>query len=178
MSNVTVDHLRSYQKRDYRDVLARCEKVRSVLYVAFMGSGKTVVAAAVIRKWVAQGDRVLILTHTREILRQTHDKLLAAGITEKQIGWIWRNHARTDPKAPIQLASLDTLVRPSRELPKNITRIVVDEAHHALDVQRPRRRVGLSRPSLRDACASHVVDRALSSAGRALYAPWYAACGS
>lgn len=35
-----VDHLRVYQKRDYRDVLARCERVRSVLYVAFMGSAR------------------------------------------------------------------------------------------------------------------------------------------
>jgi superfamily II DNA or RNA helicase len=126
---VTADHLRPYQKRDYRDVLARCEKVRSVLYVAFMGSGKTVLAAAVIRTWVARSERTLILTHTREILRQTHDKLVAAGVAEEQIGWIWRAHARTNSEAPIQLASLDTLAR--RDLPQGITRIVVDEAHHA-----------------------------------------------
>jgi superfamily II DNA or RNA helicase len=124
-----IDQLRSYQKRDYRDVLARCETVRRVLYVAFMGSGKTVLAAALIRTWVARGEHVLILTHTREILRQTHDKLEAAGIPEEQIGWIWRDHARTNSRAPIQLASLDTLVR--RDFPKGITRIVIDEAHHA-----------------------------------------------
>jgi len=124
-----IDRLRLYQKRDYRDVLQRCEEVRRVLYVAFMGSGKTVLAAALIRTWVARGERVLILMHTREILRQTHEKLLAAGIDENHIGWVWRNHPRTNATAPIQLASLDTLVR--RELPRGITRLVVDEAHHA-----------------------------------------------
>ncbi|KKL86388.1 hypothetical protein LCGC14_1945230 [marine sediment metagenome] len=124
-----IDRLRPYQKRDYRDVLARCERVRSVLYVAFMGSGKTVVAAALIRTWLARGERVLIVVHTREILRQTHDKLRAAGIDENQIGWIWRKHPKTNASAPIQLASLDTLVR--REFPEGITRLVIDEAHHA-----------------------------------------------
>lgn len=124
-----IDHLRSYQKRDYRDVLARCERVRRVLYVAFMGSGKTVLAAALIRTWLTRGERVLIVTHTREILRQTDDKLRAAGIDADQIGWVWRRHPRTNPDAPIQLASLDTLVR--REFPVGITRLVIDEAHHA-----------------------------------------------
>jgi len=124
-----LDHLRSYQKRDFRDVLARCERVRKVLYVAFMGSGKTVLAAALIRTWLARGERILILTHTREILRQTHDKLVAAGVEENRIGWIWREHPRTAAGAPVQLASLDTLRR--RELPTGITRLIVDEAHHA-----------------------------------------------
>jgi superfamily II DNA or RNA helicase len=131
-------YLRPYQKRDFRDVLAKCKHTRRVLYVAFMGSGKTVLAAALIRVWVALGERILIVVHTREILRQTDEKLRdleGARLSKEQIGWIWREGIDDDgenrirPEAPIQLASLDTLTR--RDYPKNITRIVIDEAHHA-----------------------------------------------
>ncbi len=132
------DVLRSYQRRDYRDVLAACERYRRVLYVAFMGSGKTVLAASLIRTWVARGERVLIVAHTREILRQTDAKLRAAaggGLSKASVGWIWRDgidddgDSRARPDAHVQLASLDTLRR--RELPTGIRRLVIDEAHHA-----------------------------------------------
>jgi superfamily II DNA or RNA helicase len=119
-----------HQARDLRD-LRRATSGDSwrVLYVAFMGSGKTVVAAKLVNEWVAAGQRALVLTHRQEILEQTDAKLRKAGISEEKIGIIWRDSPRANPSAPVQLASIDTLVR--RDRPEGITRIVIDEAHHA-----------------------------------------------
>jgi superfamily II DNA or RNA helicase len=57
--------LRDYQA-DARDRLNRASKA---LYVLPTGGGKTVVATSVIERGVQRGERVL--THRREILRQT-----------------------------------------------------------------------------------------------------------
>lgn len=132
-----------YQRPDYDNIELAFDRVRRVLYVAFMGSGKMVVAAALIRVWASRGEKILIVCPTREILRQTDRKLISAGLTKDQIGWIWQrgidrfrgrngkwvSEPREKADAPIQLASLDTLRR--RDMPKGVTRIVLDEAHHA-----------------------------------------------
>ena len=107
---------------------AMSEPAASVLYVAFMGSGKTLVAARLISEWVESGERVLVLTNRRVLVGQTDRRLRDADLTSEQIGWIWRKHPRTDGAAPVQLASIDTLIR--REAPIGISRIVIDEAHH------------------------------------------------
>jgi type I site-specific restriction endonuclease len=63
--------LRPYQ----HDVINQCRQklaagVSKICLVAPTGSGKTVIAAEIIRSAVAKGKRVLILTHRREILKQ------------------------------------------------------------------------------------------------------------
>jgi DNA repair protein RadD len=73
--------LRRYQS----DVIEQCQQklltgVSKVCLVAPTGSGKTVIAAEIIRKTVEDGKRVLVLAHTREIVKQTSAKLMAAGI--------------------------------------------------------------------------------------------------
>lgn len=108
--------------------MAMAEPGASVLYVAFMGSGKTVVAARLISEWLDAGERVLVLTHRRVLIGQTDRRLRDCGITSDRIGWIWGTHPRTNADAPIQVASIDTLIR--RDAPADITRIVIDEAHH------------------------------------------------
>ena len=102
-----------------------------VLYVAFMGSGKTVAGAAVIRHVLDEDpkEKVLVLTHRKTILDQTDRKLVDAGIPREWISIIRRDDSRFDAAARVQLASIDTLLR--RDMPVGITRIVIDEAHHA-----------------------------------------------
>lgn len=53
---------------------------RRILLVAPTGSGKTIIAARLIRNAVDNGQRVLIFAHRREIVGQTSDKLLAEGV--------------------------------------------------------------------------------------------------
>ena len=74
------------QLRPYQlDVINQCRQklaagVSKICLVAPTGSGKTVIAAEIIRSAVAKGKRVLVLAHTREIIKQTSRKLYAAGI--------------------------------------------------------------------------------------------------
>lgn len=119
-----------HQKSDLKKLREATNKETwRVLYVAFMGSGKTHVAATLIREWVRAGLSILILVHKREILEQTWSKLLENGLTEDDIGVIWQRDRRANFTAPIQLANISTLAR--RERVSGVRRIVVDEAHHA-----------------------------------------------
>lgn len=101
---------------------------RKPLIVSPTGSGKTVIAAAII---AADGRRVLVIAHRREIIGQTVAKLYAAGVDAGiiQAGFPPR------PEQPVQVASIQTLharaIR-SRKIdmpPADI--LVIDEAHHA-----------------------------------------------
>lgn len=126
--DVSASQKYSHQSAD----LARIREALKVpaarlLYVAFMGSGKTVVAGELAADFVARGKRVLWLVHRRVLMAQT-DTRLRQWLTSKDIGWIWGRHIRTRADAPIQLASIDTLLR--REIPEGIDLVVIDEAHH------------------------------------------------
>ncbi len=72
------------------------------LYVLPTGGGKTVVAAGVINRAVERGERVLVLTHRREILMQTSKKL---GIDHGLI----QAGLNVDLEYPVQIASIQTL---------------------------------------------------------------------
>ena len=122
--------------RDYQvDVIARFREAvaagrKRIMLVAPTGSGKTVVAGAVVRDAVDQRRRVLFFSHRREITQQTSAKLYAVGIDHGivQAGFPLRLHE------PVQVASVQTLtaraIRGSAiELPP-ADLVIVDEAHH------------------------------------------------
>lgn len=74
--SLTGASLRAYQARDVEDIETRLERGEHVLYVLPTGGGKTVVAAAIVQRAAERGQRVLIISHRREIIRQTSRKLL------------------------------------------------------------------------------------------------------
>ena len=123
--------LRPYQ----RDVIAKCDRViaagkRCIIIVAPTGSGKTIKAVAIIKTAVNNGQRVLVLAHTREIIKQTSEKLFAHDIPHGiiQAGFMTRRDEA------VQVASIQTLwVRAMRMQrmdmpPANL--LIIDEAHH------------------------------------------------
>ena len=124
----------STERRDYQEQAVRrlrCQlKKRRVIAVSPTGSGKTVVAAKLVkaeRKW-----RVLFLAHTHEIVDQAYDKLREAGVragivmaTDERL----HGNARVDPKARVQVASVQTVDR--RGVP-DCDLIVFDEAHRTM----------------------------------------------
>jgi superfamily II DNA or RNA helicase len=97
------------------------------------GTGKTLIFVELIRR---RGGRALVLAHRDELLGQAEAKLVAAGIAPGAIGWV--KASRDECKAPIVLASMQTLARkPRRERliaaqaeAGTFTTIVIDEAHH------------------------------------------------
>jgi DNA repair protein RadD len=113
---------------DYQvDAVEKIEKAAKALYVLPTGGGKTVVAAAIIQRAVEANKRVLVLTHRREILKQTSLKvrgdhgLIQAGLV-------------ADLSHPVQVASIQTLwarcMRTDKMSMPAADIVIIDEAHH------------------------------------------------
>jgi DNA repair protein RadD len=126
--------LRPYQL----DVIAEYERSvetgqRKIVLVAPTGSGKTVIAAAIIARAVEKGHRVVILSHRTEIVQQTRDILAAGGTTSGVIQAGLDDQLRLYER--VQVASIATLtaraVRTKRMVLPPATLLVIDEAHHA-----------------------------------------------
>ena len=103
------------------------------LIVAPTGSGKTIIGAEVINRHVGRGGRVLVIAHRREIITQTRDKLIAAGVTPGIVLAGFEKELRTH--APVQVAGIQTLharaMRAKKMPMPAATLVVIDEAHHA-----------------------------------------------
>lgn len=128
--------LREYQESALARSAALLESVRSVLLVSPTGSGKTVIAAELIRR--NEGKNILFLAPRRELIHQTCRKL---DDVEVKYGVVLAGDKRTNLYSQVQVASVDTLV--SRTLRRNSLRfdfqlVIVDEAHVGITTQRQR----------------------------------------
>jgi DNA repair protein RadD len=106
------------------------EGQRRIINVAPTGAGKTIIAAEIIQRWVAARKNVLVLAHTREIIKQISEKLFSRRIMHGviQAGFTSR------PLEHVQVASIQSLwTRAMRthcmELPR-ADLLVIDECHH------------------------------------------------
>src|SRR5262249_26218983 len=120
--------LRPYQT----DVVDRVERLLGTaarpLLVAPTGSGKTIIAAELINRFVARGGRVLVIAPRREIITQTRDKLIAAGVT---CGVVLAGLERElRPMAAVQVAGIQTLharaIRSDRMPMPAATLVIID----------------------------------------------------
>jgi len=118
--------LRPYQEAAVADLrLAYATGHRAPLLVMPTGAGKTQVFTYITAAMAQRGRRVTILVHRRELIAQASRKLDQAGVTH---GIIAAGTPATN--APIQVASVQTLVRRLEETPSPDL-IIIDEAHHA-----------------------------------------------
>lgn len=121
--------LRPYQA----DTIARCRAAfaaghKRVVLQAGTGSGKTVMAAAIVQSAVARGKRVLFTTHRREIHAQTIEKLRQAGVQAAEL-----TAGKAVPDAQVIAASQQTLAR--RAIPQ-VDFVIIDEAHSGIEQTR------------------------------------------
>ncbi|HEY1035514.1 MAG TPA: 50S ribosomal protein L32 [Pseudoxanthomonas sp.] len=138
--------LRPYQDRGRAD-LRGCyrSKKRAPLYVLPTGGGKTVTYAAVAEGAAALGNRVLILEHRKELIRQASLAVGGVGVPhqviapKEKVAGIRRAHVdrlgwpMIDPSAHVAVASVQTLaVRMDWLAEFDPDLIVIDEAHHAV----------------------------------------------
>lgn len=114
--------LRPYQTKWLKRIFSAKGRV---LVVGPTGAGKTVVAAALIRKARKEGKRVLFLAHRRDLVNQCVARLHAVGI--KRVGVIMAG-CPVDPDADVQVASIQTYVRRQAQ---QFDIVFIDEAHHA-----------------------------------------------
>jgi DNA repair protein RadD len=122
--------LRPYQ-HEVVEECAGADAGDKLIVVAPTGAGKTVIAAAIIKAFTDNSKRVLVLAHTREIIKQTSEKLFDHAVDH---GIIQAGYP-TRPDERVQVASIQTLwaraVRGSRmELPI-ADLVVIDECHHS-----------------------------------------------
>lgn len=124
--------LRPYQEDTITQYDALTAKgVRAPLIVAPTGSGKTLIAAAIMQR--NDTDRFLFLAPRRELIFQTCRKLTEIGVPH---GVILAGDKRMNLYARVQVASRDTLIsrvmRTKRLVLPGIDRIIIDEAHIGL----------------------------------------------
>lgn len=124
--------LRPYQE-DAENRLISCYKqgAKAALLVLPTGGGKTVVFTDIIAKSVAKGNRVLVLTHREELLKQASRSLAAFNVPH---GLIASGYTPAY-YAPAQIASVQTLVNRIdhyKQTCSEPTFIIIDEAHHAV----------------------------------------------
>lgn len=115
--------LRPYQEEAIDMTRRALGNARRVVLVLPVGSGKTVVAAEMIRRAVERGRRVLFLVHRIELVHQAVTRLAGAGIAA---GTVTANsHAPGD----VTVASIQTLH--ARAYYPTADLVFVDECHHA-----------------------------------------------
>jgi superfamily II DNA or RNA helicase len=125
--------LRPYQVRAVQDLrLAVAQGARAPLLVAPTGSGKTIMAREIVDGAVRKGGKVLFLAPRRELIYQTADKLVQAGIYH---GILMAGEAQTLHR-PVQVACIPTLharcLRTNRAALPQASVVLVDEAHLAV----------------------------------------------
>jgi DNA repair protein RadD len=125
--------LRPYQLEAVERIEQALGTAARPILVAPTGSGKTVILAELIRRAVDKFHRVLVIAHRREIVQQTREKLIAAGLQPGIIQAGLEKELRM--QAPVQVASIQTLH--ARAFRSNVmqkpaaTLVIIDEAHHS-----------------------------------------------
>jgi DNA repair protein RadD len=129
MSGATGPKLRDYQIEAIGQLRAGGRQNRRQCLVAATGSGKTIIASAIVHAAVAKGSGVLFLAPRRELVRQAHAKLYEYGIDAGII------QAGFEPRLEqaVQVASIQTLwaraYRSRRMERPRADLVIVDEAH-------------------------------------------------
>ncbi len=118
-------NLRDYQTNTIAQLRAAIATgSRRPVVQAPTGAGKTVIAAAIVKMAREKGNRVLFCVPALSLINQTVERFEQNGIYE--VGVIQGIHERTDYRQPVQVASVQTLMR--RDFQK-VDLVIIDEAH-------------------------------------------------
>jgi DNA repair protein RadD len=99
---------------------------RAVLAVLPTGGGKTIMFTDIAMKAIAKGGYVLVLVHRKGLLKQASATLRKFGIRHGIIN----SKYTPDYSAPVQIATVGTIINRLGKIPINFTMIIADEAHH------------------------------------------------
>ena len=119
--------LYDYQQQGVADIRRAMRTEKRVLYQLPTGGGKTVVFSHIANAVRAKGKRVLALVHRRELLSQASEHFTKEGIGHSVIAPGYTFY----PQTPVQIASVDTLIR-RKDLGWEPDLIIIDECHHVV----------------------------------------------
>lgn len=124
---------RGYQVEAHDATFREWETRRATLLEMATGTGKTVVFSLIAQTLVKRGQRVLILAHRDELIRQAQAKLYAATGIDSAVEKAGETGAGTF--FPVVVGSVQTLMREKRlhrYAADEFGAVITDEAHHAL----------------------------------------------
>jgi superfamily II DNA or RNA helicase len=98
--------------------------IRHLVAQAPTGFGKTIVAATLAKRLLHERRRTLFTVPALSLIDQTVDKFFAEGI--RDVGVIQADHEMTNWSRPVQIASVQTLMR--RQMPP-ADMVIIDEVH-------------------------------------------------
>jgi superfamily II DNA or RNA helicase len=125
--------LRDYQAQAVEQARAAIRAgAKNILIVAPTGSGKTVIGSHLIESVVVKGKRAAFCVDRLSLIQQTSDTFDRYGIDH---GIIQAEHWRFKPSLPVQICSIQTLIR--RKWPE-ADLILVDEAHTVTEAVKKR----------------------------------------
>lgn len=116
--------LRPHQIEARDQTRFKLREVQAALLVACTGFGKTILAADVMYRTFESGNSVLFLAHRDTLIKQTSRKLTECGLDH---GIIMAGFTTT--RKPVQVASVQTLVRRLDKVQFDFKLIIIDEAH-------------------------------------------------
>jgi superfamily II DNA or RNA helicase len=120
--------LRNYQYEAINMTrLALSKGAKAPLLVLPTGAGKTVIFSDIAKRAIKKKNKVLILVHRRELITQASKKLTDINVKH---GIIAAGFESSD--SPLQVASVQTLVRRLDKTHFRPDLIIIDEAHHAV----------------------------------------------
>ena len=126
--------LRPYQEKAVDAIFKSWCDFNKTLLVLPTGTGKTICFAKVAERALeTSDDKILILAHREELLKQARDKIYSA--TGLSCAFEKGPESAIDSYEPITCASVQTLMRESRLRrfsPYHYGTVIIDEAHHAL----------------------------------------------
>lgn len=123
--------LRPYQKRSIADTYEALRTNDRVMLQLPTGSGKTHIAMAIIKQGLKHGRRINFCVDRITLLDQTFDKFREAGLP---VSIMQGNHSLFRPEKPVQIVSLQTLARRTRDRWPPANLFIIDEAHTHYEV--------------------------------------------
>jgi superfamily II DNA or RNA helicase len=125
--------LYDYQERAVNAILAEHQNVTGTLCVSATGTGKSIMMAELIRRYVAAGHKVLILVHRDELIRQLCRSMGRVGLPVLVEKADEKALAGFGTLADVVCASVQTMrnARLEQWPQDSFGLIVIDEAHHS-----------------------------------------------
>jgi len=118
--------LRDYQKDIINQTRCLMQKgIKNVLIQSPVGSGKTILTAHMLKTASSKGLTSWFICHRRELIKQSILAFSDTGVNHGIISSGWQ----PNPNLPVQIASIQTLIRRYKQY-KKPSLIVWDEAHH------------------------------------------------